>query len=319
MSRAARKSDKKNWKQGVSVIVPTYKRPDGIALALSSLNAQDITDRAIEIIVADNDPEASARAFVTNFAKSSKIEIIYKHVPEPGVSNARNGAMALARGRFIAFLDDDMEATPGWVSRLIATSLKFGAAITFGPAVAVMPEGDDPLYPHMQPFFCRVDDGPEGYIQTCYGTGGCLLDLSISDLPDPVFDPAHNETGGEDDALFEHLIDHGAKVAYSEAALSYEHVPARRATEDYLWKRNFAFGQGPTQAAADKGLKGLPGILKWMAVGIIQTLVYGPVFVLLRLMKRPRFINYHAKTAQAIGKVFWWAGFSPRLYGASAG
>jgi len=68
-----------------------------------------------------------------------------------------------------------------------------------------MPNKDDPLNPFMEPFFARIADAPEGYITQCLGTGGCLLDLSLCNMPSPAFNPIHNETGGEDDALFHHL------------------------------------------------------------------------------------------------------------------
>jgi len=121
----------------------------------------------------------------------------------------------VARGRFIAFLDDDMDALEGWLEELVRVSLKYKAAITFGPAIAMMPNKDDPLNPFMEPFFARIADAPEGYITKCLGTGGCLLDLSLCNMPSPAFNPIHNETGGEDDALFHHLQNHGAKVAWA--------------------------------------------------------------------------------------------------------
>lgn len=312
------KPSQQNWSQGVSIIVPTYKRPDGIEIALKSLMGQSAGDRPVEIIVADNDPLASAKTFVTKFAKTSTTPVIYKHVPEPGVSNARNGALDVARGRFIAFLDDDMDALPGWLDELVKASLKYQAAITFGPARAVMPNKDDPLNPYMAPFFSRIADAPEGYIEKCLGTGGCLLDLSLCKMPSPAFDPIHNETGGEDDALFHHLQNHGAKVAWAIKAESYEIVPASRATPEYMWKRNFAFGQGPTQAEADKGWAGLPGIIKWMVIGGLQFCVYGPTFLALKLVGRPKYIHYQNRTAQALGKIFWWNSFKQKLYGTNA-
>ena len=307
-----------DWSQGVSIIVPTYKRPDGIRIALNSLIGQSAGERAVEIIIVDNDPLASAKAFVTEFAKTASTEIIYKHVPEPGVSNARNGALDAARGRFIAFLDDDMDALPGWLDELVKAALKYQAAITFGPARAVMPNQDDPLNPYMAPFFSRVADAPEGYIEKCLGTGGCLLDLSLCQMPSPAFNPVHNETGGEDDALFHHLQDKGAKVAWAIKAESLEIVPASRATPAYMWKRNFAFGQGPTQAQADRGAAGLLGIVKWMCVGSVQLCIYGPIYLGLKLLGRPKYIHYHNRTAQAFGKVFWWNSFKQKLYGVNA-
>jgi len=312
------KSPNPNWNEGVSIVVPTYKRPEGIRTALKSLRGQHAGDRLVEIVVADNDPLASAKAFVEEFSKTSDIEVIYKHVPEPGVSNARNGALEVARGRFVAFLDDDMDALSGWLDELVKASLKYKAAITFGPAIALMPNKDDPLNPYMAPFFSRIANAPEGYISKCLGTGGCLLDLSLCEMPSPAFDPVHNETGGEDDALFHHLQHRGAKVAWAIKAESYEIVPASRATPTYMWKRNFAFGQGPTQAAADEGLAGLPGIIKWMVIGVMQFCVYGPIFAFLKITGRPKYIHYQNRTAQALGKFFWWRSFRQKLYGTSA-
>ena len=312
------KTTLQNWSEGVSIIVPTYKRSDGIRIALKSLMGQNAGQRAVEIIVADNDPLGSARDYVTTFAETSDIEVVYKHVPEPGVSNARNGALDIARGRFIAFLDDDMDAFEGWLEELVRVSLKYKAAITFGPAIALMPNKDDPLNPYMEPFFARIADAPEGYIEKCLGTGGCLLDLSLCQMPSPVFDPIHNETGGEDDALFHHLQDHGAKVAWAINAKAYEIVPTSRATPEYMWKRNFAFGQGPTQAEADKGRKGALGIMKWMIIGSLQLCLYAPLSLVLKLLGKPKYIHYQNRTAQALGKILWWDNFEQKLYGVNA-
>ncbi len=307
-----------NWNEGVSIVIPTYKRPEGIKSALESLVGQSAGNRLIEIVVADNDPKASARELVAEFAKTSAIPITYKHVPEPGVSNARNGALSVAKGRFIAFLDDDMKALTGWLEELVKASLKYQTGITFGPAIAVMPNQDDPFNPYMEPFFSRIADAPEGYITKCLGTGGCLLDLSLCEMPTPAFDPIHNETGGEDDALFHHLTSHGTKVAWAIKAESYEIVPASRATPEYMWKRNFAFGQGPAQGEADKGLSGSLGIIKWMIVGVIQFLAFTPAWLLLKLLGQPFHIHFQNRVAQALGKVFWWNNFRQKLYGVNA-
>jgi len=44
---------------------------------------------------------------MVEFLKSNQTPITHIHVPEPGVSNARNGALAAAKGRYILFIDDD--------------------------------------------------------------------------------------------------------------------------------------------------------------------------------------------------------------------
>ena len=68
------------WSEGISVIVPTFQRPDGIKIALNSLKKQHVDNRVMEIVVADNDPTGSAREFVTTFAKDCPFDVIYVHV-----------------------------------------------------------------------------------------------------------------------------------------------------------------------------------------------------------------------------------------------
>jgi len=307
-----------NWSEGVSIIIPTFRRPEGIKLVLESIKTQTANGRALEIVVADNDPQASAKDYVETFASSCQTPVNYVHIPEPGVSNARNGALDKARGRYIIFIDDDMEATDGYIETFLRVSESYDAAIVFLPAVAAMPDPEDPRNMYMAPFFSRVfENTEEGLVEGHLGTGGCLLDLAKCSMPVPAFDPALNEVGGEDDQLFMHLVEHGAKVAWSPHALAHEHVPSKRATPEYLWTRNFAFGQGPTQEAGDKGLAGSLEIIKWMCVGAVQTLIYAPIYGITKLMDRPVYIKYLAKTAQGLGKIFWWDGFTPRLYGAA--
>lgn len=305
-----------NWTDGISIIVPTYKRPDDILRALGSVVNQETEGRAFEIIIADNDPAGSARHAVEAFiAENPQTIMHYVHVPEPGVSNARNGALIHARGRFIIYLDDDMEAHPRWVAELVNASMKYEAEIVFGPVIAQMPEGDDPLYPHMQPLFCRTGNFEDGYIAKTFGTGGCLIDHGRASLPSPMFDTTLNEVGGEDDALFAHILGHGGRIAWTRSAEAIEHIPAHRATRAYVWKRNFAFGQAPTQSAADRGLAGLASVIKWMGVGLVQIALRLPKYVWQRATGNPASVHTYGKLSQACGKVMWVSGFSPRLYG----
>ena len=307
-----------DWNDGISVVVPTFRRPEGIKTALGSLLGQSSGGRLMEVIVADNDPEAGARDCVAEFVQKAPFDINYVHVPEPGVSNARNGALEHVRGRFIIFLDDDMEALPGWVENLVATSLKFNAGIVFGPAHARMPHPEDPRNIFLEPYFSRLaKTDHEGLIKETLGTGGCLLDLNLCQMPEPPFDTSLNEVGGEDDLLFDHLRQGGTKVAWSPNAKAWEHVPEKRATDRYIWKRNFAFGQGPVHIHAERGRKGWPGIVRFMCTGTLQFLAYGPICVALRVFNYPSYVEYMAKTARGLGKILWWNGFSPKLYGAA--
>ncbi|MBP9755893.1 MAG: glycosyltransferase family 2 protein, partial [Phenylobacterium sp.] len=95
----------------VSLIIPTQRRLDGLATAARSTFLQAGVDPAtLELVVVDNDQAPSAKALTQGLAAEAPFPVVYVHEPEPGVANARNAAMAQARGDFIAFLDDDEEA-----------------------------------------------------------------------------------------------------------------------------------------------------------------------------------------------------------------
>jgi glycosyltransferase involved in cell wall biosynthesis len=92
----------------VSVIIPTYNREKFIGDAIQSVLNQNFP--GFEIIVID-DGSTDHTADVVRAFKSQEIRYIYQ--PNCGRSNARNHALGLARGRYIAFLDSDDLYLPG--------------------------------------------------------------------------------------------------------------------------------------------------------------------------------------------------------------
>ncbi|MCF6275025.1 MAG: glycosyltransferase family 2 protein [Robiginitomaculum sp.] len=302
-------------KNGVSIIVPTFRRPDGLKTALVSLMDQTANDLALEIIVADNDPKGSARDYVENFAKTAAIKTHYLHVPAPGVSNARNGALGAAQGRYLAFLDDDQQACTGWLQTLLNISKKYEAALAFVPTHARIP-GSSKFNDYLVDFFSRQGpDLTEGIVDDFFGCGNSLLDTGLCTLPAPPFSIDMNETGGEDDLLFSELKSQGIKIAWSRAANANEDILPHRATPEYVKVRSFANGQSPSQECADT--KNWLGVAKWMLVGAVQYALYTPMALLTKLTNKPSYIHYLAKSASGKGKVLWFGNFTPKLYGAA--
>ena len=96
----------------VSVAVCTRERPKDLARCLQSLCA--LSEQPLEIIVVDNAPLTEAtRETVAGFPG-----VRYHREPRPGLSAARNTAMAVSSGDIIAFTDDDVIVHAGWLARL---------------------------------------------------------------------------------------------------------------------------------------------------------------------------------------------------------
>ena len=302
----------------VTIVVPTFRRPDSLKRLLLSILDDISAQDDVVIVVADNDVAESARETVETISKTHQTQIIYTVAPDPGVSNARNAGMQLVATRYVLFLDDDMEVVAPYLDPALKASTELGTSLTFIPAIAALPDGSEALSHWLAPLFSRVISGPTRIITETFGTGGCLVDLKGIELPNPVFDPAMNETGGEDDLFFRQIIRQGGKVGWCAEAKAWEHVPSHRATMRYLWVRHFAYGQTPSREAADRGIKGLLSMLKWMGVGVIQTIIRGTAFLILKIAGRPSSIGQFSKLAEGVGKIFWWDGMSPKLYGANA-
>lgn len=98
----------------VSVIIPTYKRPDTISRAVTSVLNQ--TYKNIEVIVVDdNDPSFPEREetsrVMTQFDSDNRVVYI-KHDCNRNGSAARNTGWKASHGDYITFLDDDDEISP---------------------------------------------------------------------------------------------------------------------------------------------------------------------------------------------------------------
>ena len=84
----------------VSVIVPTYGRPEYLSEALQSIAMQ--TEPAFECIVVDDGSEVPARLPFLD----SRFRLV-RHHSNRGVAAARNTALRAATAEYVAFLDDD--------------------------------------------------------------------------------------------------------------------------------------------------------------------------------------------------------------------
>lgn len=300
----------------ISVIIPTFQRPPGLQDALKSVASQTVDADKITVIIVDNNPTPQEAQRVSALSSLFHNPIAYVHVPEAGLCNARNAAMAKVDTRFVAFLDDDMVASPNWLSAIMTTANIFEAGIVFGPVFAKMPNPDDARNPYLARLFSRlIDTSDEGLVQTTLGAGGCLLDLEYCDMPSPPFDPDLNKRGGEDDILFDRLRLQGTRVAWSPTASCLEVVPEKRTYAAYIRSRNFGFGQGPARIHASRGWAGLPGIFYFTATGSVQLALYGTAYLVTSLRKKPSSIKYLALAAQGLGKIFWGNRFSLDLYG----
>lgn len=300
----------------VSVIIPTFRRPEGLRAALESVLMQ--TRAPEELIVVDNAPEGCAQAIVRNVAAVARFKVSYVAEPRAGVSNARNAGLAAAQTRYIAFLDDDEIAFPSWLESLMKTAESQEADVVFGPLKGETPSAGGLRGALARRLYSRVGSDQDTMLDAPFGCGNSLVDLKSFNLPEQAFDPALNETGGEDDVFFAMLTDQGASYAWSARARAVETVPPHRTSWRHLLARSFAFGQGPTQTCARAERPDWAGVAFWMGVGAAQLAVFAPLAGLATLFRAPQAAALIDRAVQAAGKLIWFGEFEPRFYGSAA-
>ena len=94
----------------ISVIIPVFKDWDRLALCLKGLDGQSIGAEDFEIIVVDNEAQHSRRLDCV----PANARVI--HEPRPGSYAARNTAVTISRGEFLAFIDSDCIPGPDWLA-----------------------------------------------------------------------------------------------------------------------------------------------------------------------------------------------------------
>lgn len=102
----------------VTVVLPTYNRPNYLRKAVESVSQQSYSN--IELIVVDDCSETFANEVLSDYDIDLKI---IRHDNNKGASAARNTGLKHAQGEFIAFLDDDDEWDSSKIEKQVSVFL----------------------------------------------------------------------------------------------------------------------------------------------------------------------------------------------------
>lgn len=105
-------------KPTVSIILPTYNRPNLLTEAIESIISQSLKDW--EIIVIDDGSNPRTDQFDIQKKYGSQISVIH-HKNSLGGAAAKNTGARIAKGKYLAFLDDDDLYDSKYLENAIAT------------------------------------------------------------------------------------------------------------------------------------------------------------------------------------------------------
>lgn len=225
----------------VDIGICTFRRPE-LEQTLRSLANLAVPDEvAVRIIVADNDAVPSARPLVDGLCPFLPFEVHYIHCPAANISIARNACLDNSNGDFLAFIDDDEQASTEWLLLLLMMADATGADAVLGP-VRAQYGADAPDWMHRGDFHSTAPVWVNGEIRTGY-TCNVLLRRASPAIAGRRFKLALGESGGEDTDYFTHMHRAGGKIAFAANAFVEEPVPPGRARLSWLARRRFRMGQ----------------------------------------------------------------------------
>jgi glycosyltransferase involved in cell wall biosynthesis len=141
-----------------SIVIPTYRRPGHLIGLLSSLTHLHYDPEQFEVIVVDDGGDYPLDGAIVEF--EDKLVITLLRQENSGSAAARNAGSKLARGKYLAFIDDDCQADPNWLRAMKGSLEKNPRCACGGRVTNALPENPysaasqlliDYLYEHYNP------------------------------------------------------------------------------------------------------------------------------------------------------------------------
>lgn len=126
----------------VSVITPVYNVASVIERTLDSMLMQNYKD--LEIVLVDDCSKDNSAEIIAKYTAKYPNIVYYKQEKNGGAAVARNTALNLAKGRYVAFLDSDDQWCEGKIEKQLSFMKEKNAAVCC-TAMDCIDEDDKPL------------------------------------------------------------------------------------------------------------------------------------------------------------------------------
>ncbi len=256
----------------VSVVIPTHGRPDDLEIALDSVVRQTFDPGAFEVVVVDNAASEACATQVAGWRKKAACAVHYVAEPRIGLHNARHTGARRADGEILAYIDDDCQATPDWLTALCEGFVASEVAVVGGAVEPIWAAPPPPWVADLPPgYLSLLDLGPTARDLTWpEDVFGCNLAVRRRVLfevggfnPDGYATPSMRWYRGDGETgLLRKVYGAGHRVRYVPTARVYHRIPAERLTERYFVRRAWSSGVSDAFAAYRSrrlGLSRAPG------------------------------------------------------------
>ncbi len=298
----------------VTVAICTWNRANLLDQTLTQMRKLRIpADVEWELLVVNNNcTDDTDQVIVRN---QDSLPLVRLFEPRQGLSNARNCAVAAARGELLLWTDDDVLVEPEWLSAYVAAAEKWPEAGYFGGTIDPWYECSPPRWlleniKHVGGMFVIKDLGQEErFLCETEIPFGANMAFRSEILRENQFHPSLGRSGGdcmsgEETMLFGALIARGMKGVWVPRARVKHFVVKQRLTREYLWNYFHGFGRSCTRQDVLEHVPRLgktwAGVPRWLIRQAVKSwvLAHGK-----QLFLRTDWVADYARAAFSVGSI----------------
>jgi glycosyltransferase involved in cell wall biosynthesis len=205
-----------------------------------------------ELLVVNNNSPDDTDTVIERHRAIGKLPIQRLFEPKQGLSNARNCAVAAARGDLIIWTDDDVLVDPQWLQAYVDAFYRFPNAAFFGGVIRPWYEKPPPQWVERNQkhlfgmLILRDISEPEGISESVFF--GANMAFRSDVFKRYRFDAALGVKGqvrlsGEETELMNSLRASGSKGVWVPGAIVHHYTPAHRMTLSYTWRYYVGYGR----------------------------------------------------------------------------
>lgn len=229
----------------ISIIIATSGRADKLRRLLDGLaRVEQSEEIPHEVIVANNardeSPASAVEELVAEYAGRKGDRYRQVREPVPGKCRAQNQAIRCAKGSILAFLDDDLEVSCGWLQSVNQFFVTYAQEAMQGAILMHPKDRQDPKIQKGLQRYRTIDFIDYGFpsgteIKTLTG-GNIAVRRQVFDqvgLFNEKLGPG--EAGISEDVEFaKRMLEAGKRIGYEPGAAVYNEIDPSRLTEEFF-------------------------------------------------------------------------------------
>lgn len=222
-----------------TVVVPTFaSRTSRLGDCLAALAELDYPRESLEVLVVDDGSAAPPRRLVEDWGAALPVRLLV--IPHGGPGAARNAGARAARGRWIAFTDDDCTPEAGWLRalerRLAGDSLTGVGGLTLNGLPENRCSTASQLLIHY--LYDHFNRGPRG---VRFLTSNNLAVWTETFRRAGGFDDGFRRTAAEDREFCDRWVHLGHRLVFADdAVVRHRHV----LNLPRFWRQHWQYGRG---------------------------------------------------------------------------